>query len=189
MSLIAATQLRVGMVIMHQNDLWRVMQVVHVTPGNWRGMVQTKLRNLRSGTQTEHRFRSEDKVDLADLETHVLKYMYRAGDAFHFMNTENYEMIEMSLAAIGDAVNYLVEETERTVSYFEGRPVAIEPPTFVELTVTMTEPMMKGATQAASPKPATLETGLALKVPQYIDIGDRVKVDTRDGTFIERVTS
>ena len=117
------------------------------------------------------------------------KYMYRAGNDFHFMNTENYEMVEMSLDAIGDTANFLIEETELTVSYFEGRPVAIEPPTFVELTVTMTEPMMKGATQAASPKPATLETGHTLKVPQYIDIGDRVKVDTRDGSFIERVTS
>jgi elongation factor P len=95
----------------------------------------------------------------------------------------------MTLDAIGDAVNYLIEETELTVSYFEGRPVAIEPPTFVELKVTMTEPMMKGATQAASPKPATLETGHTLRVPQYIGIGDRVKVDTRDGTFIERVNS
>jgi len=187
--MIAATQLKVGMVIMHNGKPHRVANVLHVTPGNWRGMVQTKLVNIETGSNAEHRFRSEDKVDLADLETHVLKYMYRAGDDFHFMNTENYEMIEMSLAAIGDAVNYLIEETELTVSYFEGRPVAIEPPTFVELTVTMTEPMMKGATQAASPKPATLETGHTLKVPQYIDIGDRVKVDTRDGSFIERVTS
>ena len=184
-----ATQIKVGNVILHNGKPYRVLSVMHVTPGNWLGMVQTKLADIVSGNSTEHRFRSEDKVDLADLETHVLKYMYRAGDDFHFMNTENYEMVEMSLATIGDAVNFLVEETELTGSYFEGRPVAIEPPTFVELTVTMTEPMMKGATQAASPKPATLETGHTLKVPQYIDIGDRVKVDTRDGTFIERVTS
>jgi elongation factor P len=183
-----ATQLKVGNVILHNGKPYRVSSVMHVTPGNWRGMVQTKLVDIVSGNSTEHRFRSEDKVDLADLETHTLKYMYRAGDSFHFMNTENYEMVEMSLDAIGDAVNFLIEETELTVSYFGGRPVAIDPPTFVELTVTMTEPMMKGATQAASPKPATLETGHTLKVPQYIDIGDRVKVDTRDGTFIERVT-
>ncbi len=185
----AATQIKVGNVILHNGKPYRVLSVMHVTPGNWRGMVQTKLVDVMTGNSTEHRFRSEDKVDIADLETHTLKYMYRAGDAFHFMNTENYEMIEMSLDAIGDAVNFLIEETELTVSYFEGRPIAIELPTFVELKVTMTEPMMKGATQAASPKPATLETGHALKVPQYIDIGDRVKVDTRDGSFIERVTS
>src|SRR5690349_21935517 len=114
-----ATQIKVGNVILHNGKPYRVSSVMHVTPGNWRGMVQTKLVDIVSGNSTEHRFRSEDKVDLADLETHVLKYMYRAGDAFHFMNTENYEMVEMSLQAIGDAVNYLVEETELTVSYFE----------------------------------------------------------------------
>ena len=184
-----ATQLKVGNVILHNAKPYRVSSVMHVTPGNWRGMVQTRLVDIVSGNSTEHRFRSEDKVDLADLETHTLKYLYRAGDAFHFMNTENYEMIEMSLAAIGDAANYLIEDTELIVSYFDGRPVAVEPPLFVELTVTMTEPMMKGATQAASPKPATLETGHTLKVPQYIDVGDRVRVDTRDGTFIERVNN
>jgi elongation factor P len=93
---------------------------MHVTPGNWRGMVQTKLVDIVSGNATEHRFRSEDKVDLADLETHVLKYMYRAGDDFHFMNTENYEMIEMSLARSATRSTILIEETELTVSYFEG---------------------------------------------------------------------
>src|SRR5262249_18708858 len=133
--------------------------------------------------------RSEDKVDLADLETHRLKYMYRAGEIFHFMNVENFEMVEMSEAAIGDAVNYLVEETELTVSYFNARPVADVPQLYVELSVIMTEPRSKGATQSASPKPATLETGHTLRVPQYIVIGDRIKVDTRDGTFIERVSS
>ncbi|MGH7726354.1 MAG: elongation factor P [Candidatus Eiseniibacteriota bacterium] len=182
-----ATQLKVGNVILHNGKPYRVSSVLHVTPGNWRGMVQTRLVDIVSGNSTEHRFRSEDKVDLADLETHRLKYMYRAGDAFHFMNTENYGMVEMSSAAIGDAVNYIIEESELTVQYFEGKPVAVEPPLFVELTVTQTEPMMKGATAAASPKPATLETGHTLRVPQYINVGDRVKVDTRDGTFIERV--
>jgi elongation factor P len=184
---VAATQIKVGNVILHNGKPYRVTGVMHVTPGNWRGMVQTKLVDIVSGNSAEHRFRSEDKVDLADLETHTLKYLYRAGDTFHFMNTENYEMVDMSADAIGEAMNYMVEDTELTVSYFEGRPVAVEPPLFVELTVAMTEPLMKGATVAASPKPATLETGHTLKVPQYIAIGDRIKVDTRDGSFIERV--
>jgi len=184
-----ATQIKVGNIILHNGKPYRVSSVMHVTPGNWRGMVQTKLVDVMSGNATEHRFRSEDKVDLADFETHKLKYMYRAGDMFHFMNVENYEMIEMSLAAIGDVVNFLVEENELTVSYFNGRPIAVEPPLFVELAVTMTEPMAKGATQSASPKPATLETGHKLRVPQYVQIGDRIKVDTRDGSFIERVSA
>jgi elongation factor P len=182
-----ATQLKVGNVILHNGKPYRVSNVVHVTPGNWRGMVQTRLVDITTGNSTEHRFRSEDKVDLADMETHKLKYMYRAGNSFHFMNVENYEMIEMPASDVGDAANYMIDGTELTVSYFGGRPVAVEPPMFVELTVSQTDPMVKGATVAASPKPAILETGLTIKVPQYIDIGDRVKVDTRDGTFIERL--
>ena len=182
-----ATQLKVGNVILHNGKPYRVSSVLHVTPGNWRGMVQTKLVDLVSGNSAEHRFRSEDKVDLADMEKHTLKMMYRAGDAWHFMNTENYEMVEMTLDEVGDAKNYMIEGIELTVLYFEGKPVAVEPPMFVELTVTETDPMVKGATVAASPKPATLETGLQLRVPQYINVGDRIKVDTRDDSFIERV--
>ena len=182
-----ATQLKVGNVILHNGKPYRVAKVLHVTPGNWRGMVQTRLIDLVSGNGTEHRFRSEDKVDLADMETHKLKFMYRAGDTFHFMNTENYEMIEMSSDEVGDAKEYMLDGTELTVLYFEGKPVAVEPPMFVELVVAETDPMVKGATVAASPKPAVLETGLQLRVPQYINVGDRIKVDTRDNSFIERV--
>ena len=185
--MVVATQLKVGMVILHNGKPYRVSSVMHVTPGNWRGMVQTRLVDLLSGNSTEHRFRSEDKVERAELETHALRYLYRAGDRFHFMNVGTYDMVEMDTDAIGDAARYMVENTELTVSYYEGRPVAVEPPTFVELTVSQTEPMMKGATAAASPKPATLETGHTLRVPQYIGVGDRVRVDTRDGSFIERV--
>ena len=130
-----ATQLKVGNVILHNGKPYRVAKVLHVTPGNWRGMVQTRLVDLVSGNGTEHRFRSEDKVDLADMETHTLKYLYRAGDAFHFMNTENYEMIEMSSAEVGDAKDYMLDGTELTVLYFEGKPVAVEPPMCVELVV------------------------------------------------------
>ena len=184
---VVATQLKVGNVILHNGKPYRVSSVMHVTPGNWRGMVQTKLVDIVTGNSAEQRFRSEDKVDLADMETHTLKFMYRAGDSFHFMNTENYELIDMPADDVGDAKDYMIEGTELTVSYFEGRPVAVEPPMFVELTVAQTDPTVKGATVAASPKPATLETGLTLKVPQYINVGDKVKVDTRDGTFIERV--
>ena len=102
--LIPATQLRVGMIIMHQNDLWRVMQVVHVTPGNWRGMVQTKLRNLRAGTQTEYRFRSEDKPERVTLEQHDMEYLYESDGQYHFMNTENYEQIALDGGLLGDAM-------------------------------------------------------------------------------------
>jgi elongation factor P len=182
-----ATQLKVGNVILHNGKPYRVSSVMHVTPGNWRGMVQTKLVDLVSGNATEHRFRSEDKVDLADMEANTLKFMYRAGDTFHFMNAETYELIEMSEDAVGKAKDYLIDGIEITVHSFEGRPVAVDPPMFVELAIAETDPMAKGATISASPKPATLETGLVIRVPQYINVGDRIKLDTRDDSYIERV--
>jgi len=183
---IAATQLKVGMVIMHNGKPHRVTNVLHVTPGNWRGMVQTRLVNIETGSNTEHRFRSEDKVDRANMEQHNLQYSYRAGDEFHFMNTETFEMLPLSSEVLGDATGYLIEGMMIEASYFDGRVVGVEVPMFVELTVTETTPTIKGATAAASPKPATLETGLEIKVPQYINVGDRVKIDTRTGEFLER---
>jgi len=184
---IQATQMKVGMVIMHNGKPHRVTNLLHVTPGNWRGMVQTRLVNIETGANTEHRFRSEDRVDQAQMEQHKLQYSYRAADDFHFMNTETYEMTMLPLDVLGDAANYVLEGMEIEALYFEGRVVGIEVPIFVELTVTETQPALKGATAAASPKPAILETGLQIRVPQYINIGDKVKVDTRTDEFIERV--
>jgi len=183
---IAATQLKVGMVIMHNGKPHRVTNVLHVTPGNWRGMVQTRLVNIETGSNTEHRFRSEDKVERATMEQHSLQFSYRAGDDYHFMNTESFEMTPLHADVLGDAVGYLTEGMVIEALYFEGRVVGVDVPMFVELTVTETTPNIKGATAAASPKPATLETGLEIKVPQYINIGDRVKIDTRTGQFLER---
>ncbi len=185
--MIAATQIKVGMVILHNGNPCRVTNVVHVTPGNWRGMVQTKMVNLVTGSQAEHRFRSEDKVDRADLEHHPLQYLYRSGEGFTFMNTESYEMINLTAEEIGDAVQYMVEGMTVEMSYYDGRPVAVDLPMFVELEIVETDPVMKGATVSSSPKPAKLSTGLMTKVPQHMSTGDRVKIDTRDGSFVERV--
>jgi elongation factor P len=184
---IQATQLKVGMIIMHNGKPCRVTNVLHITPGNWRGMVQTRLVSIESGSNAEHRFRSEDRVDQAAMEHHTLQMSYRAGDEWHFMNNESYEMVALGKEVLGDAVNYLLEGMEMQALYFEGRVVGIEVPTFVELKVTETAPSLRGATAAASPKPATLETGLQIRVPQYVETGDRVKIDTRTDEFIERV--
>ena len=178
--------MKVGMIIMHNGKPHRVTNVLHVTPGNWRGMVQTRLVNIESGTNTEHRFRSEDRVDQASMEQHKLQFSYRAADDFHFMNTESYEMMSLGKDVLGDAIYYLVEGMEIQALYFEGRVVGIDIPFFVELTVTETQPSMKGATAAASPKPAKLETGLEIRVPQYIEIGDKIRIDTRTDEFIQR---
>jgi elongation factor P len=184
---IAATQMKVGMVIMHNGKPHRVTHVLHVTPGNWRGMVQTRLVNIETGSNTEHRFRSEDKVERARMEQHSLQYSYRAGDDFHFMNTENYEMIELNSEVLGDAVNYLIEGMVMQADYFQGRVVGVEVPMFVELEVKETTPNIKGAAVQNTAKPALLETGFEIKVPSYIESGNRVKIDTRTGEFVERV--
>lgn len=185
--MIAATQVKVGMVILHKGEPCRVVTVLHVTPGNWRGMVHAKMVNLVTGSQAEHRFRSEDKVERAELDHHPLQYLYRSGDEFTFMNTENYEMVNLPAEHLGDAVNYLVENMTVEMSYFEGKPVGVDLPMFVELEIIETDPVMKGATISSSPKAAKMNTGLVTKVPQHMGIGDRVKVDTRDGSFVERV--
>jgi len=184
---IAATQIKVGMVIMHNGKPHRVTNVLHVTPGNWRGMVQTRLVNIETGSNTEHRFRSEDKVERANMEEHSLQFSYRAGDEFHFMNTESYEMIALPADVLGDASGYLTEGMVMQAMYFSGRVVGVEVPMFVELTVAETAPNIKGAAVQNTSKPALMETGLEIKVPPYIEVGDRVKIDTRTGEFVERV--
>ena len=185
--MIVATQLKVGNVIMHNGKPHRVTNVVHVTPGNWRGMVQTRLVNIETGSNAEHRFRSEDKVDKANLEDHTLQFSYRAGDDWNFMNTESYEMTTLTGDVLGEATGYLTEGMMLAAQYFEGRVVGVEVPMFVELTVTETTPNIKGAAVQNTSKPAVLETGLEIKVPPYVESGNRVKIDTRTGQFVERV--
>lgn len=185
--MIVATQLKVGNLILHNGKPHRVTNIMHVTPGKGRGMVQTRLVNIESGSNTEHRFRSDEKIERARLEEHSLQFSYRAGDAFTFMNTENYEMIELDKGVLGDAVGYLLEGMVITASYFEGKVVGVDMPMFVELTVTETTPHIKGAAVQNTSKPATLETGIEIKVPAYIESGNRVRIDTRTGEFVERV--
>jgi elongation factor P len=184
--MINATQLRVGNVVNYNGEPHRITKILHITPGNWRGMVQAQMMNLRNGNRYEYRYRSDEKVEVLTLESHPLKYMYRQGDDYHFMNTETYELMSLTSEMLGETMNYLVEETEVEAHYYEGRPVSIELPIFVILTVKETEPTLKGATVSASPKRAVLETGLEVKVPQFIDVGEKVRIDTRDGTFVER---
>jgi elongation factor P len=184
--LIPATQLRAGMIVKHQNDLFRITNVVHVTPGNWRGMVQTKMRNLRSGTQIENRFRSEDKVDRVTFEQHEMQFLYQDGEDYHFMNTENFEQIGLNAEALGDTVNYLVPEQRVQVEFYEGKPMGVSLPKTVDLKVTHTEPGIKGATVTNVLKPATVETGAIVQVPNFVSIGDVIRVDTESGEYLSR---
>jgi len=184
---INATQLRVGMLIKHRDALCRVLSVLHITPGNKRGLVQTKLRSITAGNSFDHRFRSEDQVERAILDQQKMQCLYEEGDGYVFMNTDNYEQVTLDKETLGDAVLYLLPNTELTVEFYEGAPVGVELPITVDLKVLETEPPLKGATASGSGKPAKLETGLMVEVPQFIEIGEVVRVDTREGKYLERV--
>jgi len=184
--MIQATQLKRGMCIKHDNQLFRVVTTQHITPGNWRGMVQTKIRNLKTGAISEHRFRSEDRVERAILDESDMEFLYREGEMYHFMNAETYEQMALSEEVLGDAVSYLIANSRLKVEMFEGRPVGIELPLTVELAVVETEPAIKGSTVSNVGKPAKMETGLVVQVPPFINEGDIIKVDTATGSYLER---
>jgi elongation factor P len=184
--MISATQLRPGMVVKFNNDLYSVFSMTHRTPGNLRGFVQARMRNLRSGTMIEHRFSSEDKVEKALLEQQEMEYLYDDGEYFYFMNTETYEQIHLMKDLLGDAVNYLIPQLKVEVEFYEGKPMSVELPATVEMTVVETEPGLKGATVSNVTKPAKTETGLVVQVPAFITEGERIKVNTSEGTYQER---
>ncbi|MCI0339178.1 MAG: elongation factor P [Acidobacteria bacterium] len=183
---IQATQIRKGMTIIHNGVPHKVIDFHHHTPGNLRAMVQTKLRNLRTGTTTEHRFRSTEDIERAILEDHEMTYLYHEGDIYYLMNTETYEQVGLSAEDLGDAVGYLLPDTVIQVQFFEGAPIGIEIPGVVEMTVVETEPEIKGATVSNVGKPAKLETGITIQVPAFIKQGEKIRVDTTEGRYIER---
>ncbi len=184
--MISATQMRPGMVIKFNNELHSVFSVAHRTPGNLRGFVQAKLRNLRSGSMFEHRFSSEDRVDKAILEEHEMEYLYDDGEYYYFMNTENFEQMHLTRELLGDAVEYLIPQLRVAVEFYEGKPISVELPATVDLTVVETEPGLKGATVSNVTKPATMETGLIVHVPPFINQGEKIRVNTAEGTYVER---
>lgn len=183
---INAGSLRVGYVIKYNNQLWRVMAVETVKPGKGGAYAQTKLRNLIQGNQTEVRLRTEEKVERASLEQVEMEYLYEDPAGHCFMNTESYEQVFLPADLLEDALGYMAPNTKVVVEYHEETPIGVELPRVVELTITETEPMMKTATVTSSPKPATLETGKVISVPQFIDVGEKVRVDTVEGKYIER---
>jgi elongation factor P len=184
--MIAATQMRPGMVIKFNNDLFSIFSVNHRTPGNLRGFVQAKMRNLRSGTMIEHRFSSEDKVERAILDEVKMEYLYDDGEYFYFMNSENFEQLHLTKDILGDAVSYLIPELKVSVEFYEGKPMSVELPPTVDLKVIETEPGLKGATVSNVTKPAKLETGLVVQVPPFITEGEKIRVNTAEGTYQER---
>ena len=185
--MIQATQLKRGMCIKHDNDLYRVVEAQHKTPGNLRGLVQAKIRHLKSGSIIEHRFRSVDMVERAHLDETEMEFLYQEGDMYHFMNNESFEQIGLSADVLGEAVPYLISNIKLKIAMYEGRPVGIELPQNVEMTVVETEPSIKGGSVSNVGKPAKMETGLVVQVPAFISEGERIRIDTATGAYVERV--
>ncbi|HUJ22700.1 MAG TPA: elongation factor P [Bryobacteraceae bacterium] len=184
--MIAATQMRPGMVIKFNNELFSIFSVNHRTPGNLRGFVQAKMRNLRSGSMIEHRFSSEDRVERAALEEHEMEYLYDDGEYYYFMNTENYEQMHLTKDILGDAISFLIPQLHVSVEFYEGKPISVELPPTVDMTVVETEPGIKGASVSNVTKPAKVETGLVVQVPPFITEGEKIRVSTAEGTYQER---
>ena len=184
---IPATQMRPGMIIKHNNDLHLVFSVEHRTPGNLRAFIQAKLRNLRTGAMFEHRFRSADSIDKIIVDETEMEFLYSDGDDYHFMNTESYEQTHITREVLGDAVDYLTPNLKIKVEFYEGKPIGIELPQTVDLEVVEVEPGLKSATASSVLKPATTETGLVVGVPPFINQGDKIRVDTAEGVYMERV--
>src|SRR5438874_12569152 len=181
-----ANDLRKGMVVLWNGDLCKVLEFHHHTPGNLRAMVQAKLRNLRTGHQFEHRFRSQDEVEQAWIEQHEMEYMYSDGHAHHFMNTESYEQVEISDEDLGDAASWLSPGVKLNVQFHEAKPIGIELPKSIKVKIVETQPMVKGSTASASYKPAKLENGVTVLVPPFVSEGEEIIVDPTDNRYIER---
>jgi elongation factor P len=187
MSSIKATLLRPGMVIEHQGDLYSVFSTEHRTPGNKRGSMQTRMKNLRTGSIIDYRFRAEEFVDRAILDEVEFEYLYKEGDEFHFMNTETYEQMQMTRDELGETVYYLVPNTVVKVEFHNEKAIGVDLPDTMDLTVTQTEPTIQKATASSVMKPATLETGLVVQVPPFVNEGDRIRVDTSEARYVQRV--
>ena len=181
-----ATQIRRGMVIVFEGDPCRITEFRHHTPGNLRAMVQAKLRNLRTGSNFEHRFRAADSIERASLETHDLEFLYQGGDFYHFMNTENYDQLEMDNEMLGDFAQWLQPGMKILAEWYDGRPIGIELPNSIELDIVETSPVMRSATKTASFKPAKLENGVTVDIPEFIPSGVKIRVNPNTGEYLDR---
>ncbi|HSL24030.1 MAG TPA: elongation factor P [Vicinamibacterales bacterium] len=186
MSSVQATRLRKGMLVKMGADLFRIMDLQHMTPGNKRGFVQARMRNIRTSALSDHKFRAEEDVERATLDEREMQYMYRDGESFHFMDMHTYEQIHISEETLGDATNYLIPEMTIQVEFYGSEPVGIELPQTVDLKVEETTPAIKGATASAQLKPARTETGLVVQVPPFVNEGDLIRVNTETGEYQSR---
>lgn len=187
--MIGAMELKTGNVIRLEGELWAVIERHHVKPGKGGAFVRMKLRQVKSGAVVDRTFRGGEKFDDVRLERNKMQFLYESGDEYHFMNNQTYDQVALTREFIGDDVQYLKENLEIDVLIFEGSPVTCEIPNFVALRIVKTDPGLKGDTASGGTKPATLESGAVVQVPLFIQEGEVIKVDTRSGTYVERVSS
>lgn len=181
-----ATQLRKGMIIKVDNKLFRIFDRQHVTPGNLRGFVRIKMRNIQNGSMSEEKFRSEDIVERVSLEQKEMQYLYNDADGYHFMDTNTFEQVQLNADLLGDMVGFLIPEMNVEVEFYGENPIGIEIPQTVDLKVVETTPGIKGATATNQLKPAKLETGVVVQVPPFINEGDVIRVNTETGEYQTR---
>jgi elongation factor P len=186
MATLQATRMKKGMLIKMGEDLFRILELQHVTPGNLRGFVRVKMRNIRNGALADNRFRSEDTVERATLDEREMQYLYHDGDDYYFMDTTSFEQVHISSEALGDSVGYLKAEMTILVEFYGTEPVGIEMPPTVDLKIVDTAPGIKGATASNQIKPATTETGLVVSVPPFVNTGDMIRVSTETGEYLAR---
>lgn len=184
--MISVNDLKTGLTLELDGEVWSVVEFLHVKPGKGAAFVRTKLKNVKTGIVTERTFRAGEKVNRAHVETKQMQYLYSTNDEYYFMDTESYEQISLTADKLGDAPRYLKENMVIGIQFFEGDAIGVDLPTFVELEVTQTEPGFKGDTATGGSKPATLETGLVVQVPLFINEGDIIRVDTRTGEYLSR---
>ena len=182
----STSDFRNGLKIEFGGEPYVIVYFQHVKPGKGGAFVRTKLKNLKTGAVLENTFRSGDKVNKPDLDERGMQFMYMMENAYHFMDTKTYEQIYLDQEHMGDAANYMIENLPVKILFYRGEPIGIDLPIFIDLQIVETEPGLKGDTVSGATKPATLESGAVVLVPLFLDVGDRIKVDTRTGTYIER---
>ena len=184
---IPATQIKNGMVLLHNDKPHKVVTKQHVTPGKGNAVVQAQVQNLETGAIFQIRFRSAEQVEPVRLESTELQFSYQQGEDYVFMNTKTYDQLEMSEDQLGDAKNYLVENMEVQVQIWSGKPISVEVPNFVELEITQCDPGVRGDTVSGATKPATMSTGYVVQVPLFVEQGETIRIDTRTGEYMDRV--
>ncbi len=187
MAQIMAGDLRKGVTFLYDNKIMTVVDFLHVKPGKGAAFVRMKMKNVVTGSVLELTFNPTEKFELAHIETKTMEYLYNDGEFFYFMDAETYEQIPLNQSQVEDALNFVKENMNVTMKFFQGSPFSVEPPNFVELLITICEPAVAGNTATNATKPATVETGYELQVPMFVNEGDTIRIDTRTGEYMSRV--